>query len=153
MTTLERDSAIAKAMRGLSPERWGSAGWKFLHFVALAYPALPTERHAREYGEFVRSLQNVLPCESCRSNMARHLRESPPDSALRAGKRAFFEWTVDLHNAVNHDLGKLPMDAARARSRLMASNGAGLLLAALAALGVAIFVGLSAHIFKTHVKG
>jgi hypothetical protein len=156
MSTPERDSTIAKALRGLAPARWGSAGWTFLHYVALSYPSLPSARHVREYGEFVHSLQNVLTCESCRDTMARHLREMPPDASLRAGKHAFFAWTVDLHNAVNRELGKPSLDAASSRSGLLKTARPGLVAALIAAcilLSAGLASILSAHIFKTHVKG
>jgi hypothetical protein len=120
MRTIERDSRAAKLLRGLAPARWGASGWTFLHYVALGYPTLPTARHIREYGDFLRSIQNVLPCESCREHMAVNVRTNPPDEALRAGKDALFAWTVDLHNVVNRALGKRTVDARVVRERLLA---------------------------------
>jgi hypothetical protein len=74
---------------------------------------------SKEHGEFLRSIQNVLPCESCREHMAAHMRANPPDEALRAGKDALFAWSVDLHNVVNRAPGKETVDARVVCARLL----------------------------------
>lgn len=86
---------------GLPPNVWGQCAWTFIHHVALGYPTHPTERDIHDYSAFFESLSNVLPCKMCRTNLRAHLAQVPPEEALRTGKRALFEWTVSLHNAVN----------------------------------------------------
>jgi hypothetical protein len=46
----------------ITPEIWGPHGWKFMHYVALAYPAKPTEEDKKNYKIFFESIQNILPC-------------------------------------------------------------------------------------------
>lgn len=60
-------------------------------------------------GEFALS----LPCGTCRSDFLAYLREHPPQLD---SPDAAFEWTVELHNAINAKLGKpnmSPEEAAR----------------------------------------
>jgi hypothetical protein len=103
--------------RGLSPAKWGSCGWSFLHYVALGYPArLPSVQDRRQYRAFfVDALPCVLPCLMCRNNLRRHITHAPPDQALSEGRDALFAWTVRLHNIVNRELGKQTVDVRAAR--------------------------------------
>ncbi len=102
--------------RGVAPSKWGACGWSMLHYIALGYPSSrPSALVRRQYGEFFRCLVGVLPCEMCRDNLRRHSTHAPPDKALAEGRDALFDWTVRLHNIVNRETGKEPIDARAAR--------------------------------------
>jgi hypothetical protein len=98
-------SDIVTEPRGVPPSRWGSSAWTFIHYVALGYPRKPTPRDIDDYAAFFTSLPYILPCKACRDHMQDHLVDMPIGDALAAGRDAIFEWTVQLHNAVNVSLG------------------------------------------------
>lgn len=91
-----------------TPTVWGPTVWRALHFIALGYPEQPTEEHSRSYHEFfVDVLPKIIPCKLCSDNYIRHLSELPITPYLYSGgKQRLFEWTVNLHNLVNKELGK-----------------------------------------------
>lgn len=111
---------------------WGPALWRAIHFIALGYPAVPTEADAAAYRAFFEGLDRVIPCEVCAVNYRRHLQELPIDgyllgSARGEGSPSLFEWTVLLHNIVDRELGKPSHDwtpqAAKAALFLPAGGG------------------------------
>lgn len=85
------------------PNMWGGAGWHYLHYVALNYPATPEESDKERYGRFVELFGEVLPCVFCRERFAEKLNKIP---VRLDSRKDFFDWTVDMHNAVNASHGK-----------------------------------------------
>lgn len=96
------------------PDVWGQHLWRSLHFIALGYPAQPTADDIAQYRQFFVGLANVIPCSKCADNYKRHLKELPIDDFLTDNDK-LFAWTVEIHNIVNHELGKplVSLDAAR----------------------------------------
>lgn len=92
----------------ITPGVWGPVLWRAIHFVALGYPENPTAEHVQSYGNFfVEALPDVIPCKMCSDNYKRHLNELPISPFLHeGGKHKLFEWTVEMHNIVNKELGK-----------------------------------------------
>lgn len=88
---------------GISPQIWGKDAWRFIHYVALAYPHTPSDSDKKDYLVFLKSLEKVLPCPACAYNFSEKMKIYPPK--LNSPKE-FFEWTVDMHNEVNKDNGK-----------------------------------------------
>ena len=98
---------------------WGPALWRAIHFIALGYPqrsASDADRAA--YRAFFESLDAVIPCQICATNYRRHLLELPIDDG------ALFDWTVNLHNLVDKELGKADhtWTPQRAREALLAGT-------------------------------
>lgn len=91
----------------VSPQVWGPSMWKLMHVVALTYPDRPTRQDMAAFATFFGSLRNVLPCEGCRKGYAKLLdgQYRLTDEAL-SSRVALFNWTVDVHNAVNEKVGK-----------------------------------------------
>ena len=87
-------------------EHWGPALWLYLHRSALAEdPVIPPQRQ-QHILTFLQHLPDALPStESCGcGDHFRNLLEiMPPALETRS---AFFAWTVDAHNYVNHRLDK-----------------------------------------------
>lgn len=98
-------------MINIGPDVWGPHGWKFLHFIALAYPNEPTEEKKNHYRQFFESLQHMLPCSLCANNYKRHFYEDLPltDEVLE-NRDNLVKWTIDLHNLVNKETGKPVLD-------------------------------------------
>ena len=89
----------------MQPQIWGSYLWKSIHFIALGYPDNPKEDDVRNYHTFYSNLWKVIPCVKCATNYKRHLEELPLDAHL-ISKKKLFEWTINMHNIVNKELGK-----------------------------------------------
>lgn len=95
-------------MKIITPQVWGEDAWRVMHVVALGFPASPTEDDRKNYTEFYESLTKVLPCTRCREGYAEIFRRIP----IRTDDTdSLFQWTVDVHNAVNRKLGHDIMDA------------------------------------------
>ena len=62
----------------IGPDTWGPHGWKFIHFLALAYPNEPTDEQKKNYKTFFEALQPVLPCSLCANNYKRHITTELP---------------------------------------------------------------------------
>ena len=100
----------------MKPEIWGKHMWYTVHFIALAYPEQPTSEDKRHYQIFFENLHTVIPCYKCSVNYVKHLNELPIDSTALKSNKGLFEWTVDLHNVVNRNLGKQVWSYEKARS-------------------------------------
>lgn len=94
-------------MKLITPKVWGEDAWRFMHVVALGFPAQPTERDRSDYEGFYRSLTRVLPCAHCRKGYADIFERFPINTD---DTESLFLWTVDVHNAVNRKLGHDVMD-------------------------------------------
>jgi hypothetical protein len=90
------------------PQLWGPHLWKSIHYIALGYPKTPREEDKMNYYMFYSTLWKYIPCMKCAINYKRHLEELPIDPFLTSNI-ALFEWTVNIHNIVNKELGKPTM--------------------------------------------
>ena len=90
----------------IGPDIWGVHGWKFIHFVTLAYPNSPTEEDKIHYKTFLESLQYVLPCSICSNNFKKNLLTYPLDDIALKDKVSLTKWGIDMHNEVNKETGK-----------------------------------------------
>lgn len=60
------------------PTLWGKHAWEFIDYVVLHYPTRPNRRDQLSMVNFMMSLGQILPCEKCRKNYNRFMREYPP---------------------------------------------------------------------------
>ena len=84
----------------MEPEIWGPHAWQFLHSITLSYPDNPTLEDKNNHAQFFNSIQNILPCQSCRDHYTQNLQALPIEQHLD-NKESLFRWSVDLHNRVN----------------------------------------------------
>lgn len=91
----------------MDPNVWGKHMWASIHFVALAYPDVPTETDKNTFHAFYTNLYKVLPCNTCREHLKETLdNQHPLHANFLKNKESLFKWTVDLHNIVNKRLKK-----------------------------------------------
>ena len=83
------------------PTVWGPHGWKFIHYVTIGYPPLPTEEVKKKYLDFFNSLQHVIPCSICGNNYRNHIKEYPLTNKILSNKSDFIAWGILMHNLVN----------------------------------------------------
>jgi hypothetical protein len=75
---------------------WGNGLWAFIHSVTLV--------EIFNTYTILTNIEKIIPCELCKSKYIYYLsklNDLDPNDNLR-----FFKWSVDLHNEVNHVLGK-----------------------------------------------
>lgn len=85
---------------------WGPAQWHMLHTISFNYPVNPTEEEKKEYRDYVLSLQNVLPCGTCRKNLKTNLRHLPLKMSDMKSRDTFSRYIYNLHELVNKMLKK-----------------------------------------------
>jgi hypothetical protein len=100
----------------MEPKVWGKYFWTTLHLAALGYPDVPSAEDKANYKQFFSNFWKVLPCYKCSVNYKRHLQELPIDDYL-TDNLSLFQWTVDLHNIVNRELGKNEVSYEEAKER------------------------------------
>lgn len=91
---------------GISAILWGPEQWKLLHMIASSYPENPTQKDKQNYYEYMVTLGNVLPCETCRYHYKKTLTEMNFNLAVFDSQETFFRFVFDLHNEVNRRLKK-----------------------------------------------
>jgi hypothetical protein len=91
----------------LGPNIWGPHGWKFIHYVTLAYPIdNPTEEIKNNYKNFFTLLQYVLPCKICSNHYKENLEILPLTDHVLSSREELVRWGIDMHNIVNESKNK-----------------------------------------------
>lgn len=89
----------------VNPKIFGPPLWRFLHIISFNYPHNPTFIDKLHYRQFLFSLINVIPCESCKLNYKTYLKNDLKFCHFKS-KDSFSKFIYDLHNKVNLKLGK-----------------------------------------------
>lgn len=85
---------------------WGPAQWHMLHTISFNYPVKPTEDQKKQYRDYILSLQNVLPCGACRTNLKTNLKHMPLKMSDMKSRDTFSRYIYNLHELVNKMLKK-----------------------------------------------
>jgi len=82
--------------------------WYFLHTMSFNYPVEPTKEDKKNYMNFLKSLQYVLPCKSCRENYKKNIKskETKLTMSVMKNRESLSRWLNKLHNTINIQLGK-----------------------------------------------
>jgi len=93
---------------GFSTFIWGPCMWYFLHTMSFNYPVEPTKDDKKHYMGFLKSLQYVLPCGTCRANYCKNIRENDTKLtyAILKNRETLSRYLNKLHNKINGQLGK-----------------------------------------------
>jgi hypothetical protein len=83
------------------PDVWGPHGWKFIHYITMGYPNVPTEEDKLKYYNFFHSLKHVIPCSICGAHFKENLEKTPLDINALSSKLKLMEWGIKMHNHVN----------------------------------------------------
>jgi hypothetical protein len=94
------------SQNGFFPSVWGPATWLLLHTISFNYPNKPTDLQKKQYRDFVISLQNVLPCGKCRSNLSKNFKKLPLTEADMKNRDTFSRYIYNFHEVVNTMLNK-----------------------------------------------
>ena len=91
---------------GMLTSVWGPNLWHVLHTISFNYPIHPTNAEKKKYIQFIKSLQYVLPCKYCRTNLKKNLKVVKLTKHVMKNRDTFSRWVYQLHNHVNKMLGK-----------------------------------------------
>ena len=61
----------------IGPDKWGVHGWKFIHYITMGYPNVPSEEDKLKYYNFFHSLKYVIPCSICGAHFKENLEKTP----------------------------------------------------------------------------
>ena len=94
--------------KGISPKKWGRVTWVMLHGLAHLAIARPSPVRARAARLVVLCMPRLLPCGTCRRNLAKKLASLPAPDAASAARdpRVLAVWVHELHNLTNADTEK-----------------------------------------------
>jgi len=84
---------------------WGPSGWKWLHGMAISYPASPTMDDAVAAVHALYNFRMRVPCVECVAHFSEYLTASATMPELASGE-AFQLWMWRFHNVVNVRLHK-----------------------------------------------
>ena len=96
----------ANAALNFDPKLWGPGFWFALHLSALRFPVNPTTADKKNYSDFIKSMQYVLPCEGCCKGFKAILEMTKFGVKDLKTRDALFAWTVLAHSLVNSKTGK-----------------------------------------------
>ena len=91
---------------GMLTAIWGPGMWHFLHTMSFNYPSQPSKQQKKQYRNFVLELKHILPCGKCRENLAKNFKKMPLLMKHMKSRATFSKYLYDLHERVNHQLGK-----------------------------------------------
>jgi hypothetical protein len=89
----------------LPPKIWGQFFWHTIHIVALGYSATPNYTDKKSAKDFYESLAFLIPCPVCKEHYKENLQKNPITPYLDS-RKDLIQWTIDIHNTVNIQLGK-----------------------------------------------
>jgi hypothetical protein len=85
---------------------WGPALWHVLHTLSFNYPTSPTDADKKHYSQFIKSLQYVLPCKYCRTNLTENFKKCPILPTTMENRDSFSRYVYNLHETINTMLKK-----------------------------------------------
>ena len=91
---------------GMLTTIWGPSLWHFLHTMSFNYPNKPTADDKKYYKQLFMSLQHILPCKYCRTNLSSNLKRHPLRQCNLKNRETFSRYVYNRHEVVNKMLGK-----------------------------------------------
>ena len=91
---------------GMLTTVWGPSTWHMLHTMSFNYPILPSHDDKLNYMKFILSLQTILPCGKCRTNLKKNFKKLPLKLKNMESRHTFSLYVYKLHEVVNKMLHK-----------------------------------------------
>jgi hypothetical protein len=85
---------------------WGPTFWHTLHTISFNYPVNPTDEQKQQYRDYILSLQHILPCGACRTNLKTNMKHLPLNMSAMKSRDTFSRYIYNLHELVNKMLKK-----------------------------------------------
>jgi hypothetical protein len=109
---------------GMSPDVWGPIFWTTMHIVTLGYSENPSDQEQKSAVEFFRSLIHMLPCPICRTHYSQFMKDVPVEEHVGSRRDLIF-WLFELHNKINVQLGKQPIEFKKFIENMRALSNSG----------------------------
>lgn len=97
-------------------ERLGRHTWTFLHTAASYFPTVPTLLQQSSMLSLLNSMPVLYPCSHCAGELGDYMKLHPPTEAVKE-RTALERWLCEVHNDVNHKLGKEEFNCDKAGER------------------------------------
>jgi hypothetical protein len=89
------------------PDLWGPGFWfSAIHLPALRYPIKPTAEDKKHFGDYIRSMVYIIPCDGCCKGFKAILEMTKFGAKDLKSRDALFAWSVKAHSLVNKKTGK-----------------------------------------------
>ena len=96
---MDSNSYFQHNKKRLGKDFWGPPIWCVIHILAITF----NKSNKEEYVEFLWLLTKLLPCDYCKANLVKKLKEIPPEKYLTDNKKAFW-YTYIIHDFVNQHI-------------------------------------------------
>lgn len=83
-----------------NPQLWGGPAWTLLHCITFTYPNKPSSSDIKNYENFFLSLQDVLPCPSCRQHYSEYIQKHPIKNHLLS-RTKLINYFIKLRNYID----------------------------------------------------
>ena len=93
-------------INNIDPTLWGPSLWTSMHYITFSYPDNPTNNDKQNIKSFFENVGQILPCEKCRINFAKHLSIYPLTDDILNSRYELINWLINIHNEVNKINGK-----------------------------------------------
>jgi hypothetical protein len=91
---------------GMMTSVWGPPLWHSLHTISFNYPIKPSPEQKKQYYNFYKNIQYILPCKYCRENLKKNLETHPLSKKVFASRETLSRYIYELHEIVNTLLNK-----------------------------------------------
>lgn len=89
-----------------NPSIWGPKGWFFLDTIILSYPNNPNEINKKNFSIFFNNIGDMLPCDGCRQNYAKHIKDNQLNEEHLQSRDALIKWWLNIHNLTRKSMNK-----------------------------------------------
>ena len=91
---------------GMLTSVWGPSLWHSLHTISFNYPTNPSLNDKKNYLNFFKSLEHILPCRYCRENYKQNIKTVPLNMKTMENRHSLSKWLYELHEEINRLLHK-----------------------------------------------
>jgi hypothetical protein len=97
-------------MQGINPRLWGKSSWIFLFYIVESYPDNPTNNNKNIIKNFFESLRYILPCEICRNNYKKDIKNIKLSNFYLKNKNNLRTWLYKIHDLTEKRINGKGMD-------------------------------------------
>lgn len=90
----------------ISPSNWGPKVWDAMYYIAIGYPIKANINDMNSARSFYTSLENLLPCGSCRMHYSDLLQKYPLKDQNLNSRFTLLDWIININNKINEKLNK-----------------------------------------------
>lgn len=93
-------------MPNISPSVWGKSMWNQIFYIVCSYPNNPKYKNMKYMKKYLFSLCFTLPCETCRHNYNKYIKQNPITDSMLRDRKQLIKWLLELKNSIAIRNGK-----------------------------------------------